>query len=156
MTEAEKWLGEYAGNQQQVERPLVYWPGAFAVIIGLVGLLWSLPVPGAFRAISPVLNWGSTFLLAATVYYFVISVPLAIGMLPFTLGLAALEMRIAHLTLLPSPWASVGLLAAGIAAIWLSKNRESDAGYVWRHLLLVMLGPLWLLSDLYRRLRIPY
>ena len=156
MTEAEKWLGEYASNQAQVELPLIYWPGVFAVIIGLVGLLWSLPVPDAFRAISPVLNWGTTFLLASTVYYFVISVPLAIGMLPFTLGLVALEMRIAHFTLLPLRWVTLGLLAAGTAAIWLSKDREFAAGFMWRHLLLVMLGPLWLLSDLYRRLRIPF
>ena len=156
MTDAERWLGEFAANQQQVGLPLVYWPGIFAVIIGLVGLLWSLPVPDAFRAISPVLNWGTTFLLAATVYYFVISVPLAIGMLPFTLGLVALEMRIAHFTQLPLAWATLSLLAAGMLAIWFSQSQEATRDFVWRHLLLVMLGPLWLLSDLYRRLRIPY
>lgn len=156
MTEAETWLGEYANQQQQVGLPLVYWPGVFAVIIGLVGLLWALPVPEAFRAISPVLNWGTTFLLAASVYYFVISVPLAIGMLPFTLGLIALEIRLAKIAPLPLPLVTLCLLAAGILAIWLSRDRAAIGGFFWRHLMFVMLGPLWLLADLYRRLGIPY
>lgn len=156
MNEAEKWLGKFREDQQQVDWPVIYWLGVFAVIIGLVGLLWSLPVPEAFRAISPVLNWGSTFLLAATVYYFVISVPLAIGMLPFTLGLIALEIRITALTPIPLPWAAFCLFAAGVLALWLSRDRDFDGSFLRRHLLFVMLGPLWLLSDLFRKLRIPY
>jgi hypothetical protein len=78
------------------------------LVLGTVGILWSLPVPEEFARISPVLNWGSVFLMAAVVYYFIISIPLAIGMLPFVAGITAM-----------------------------------------------MIGPAWLLANLYRRLGIP-
>ena len=59
------------------------------VVLGTVGLLWLLPTPDEFFNISPLLNWGSAFLMVTAVYYFIISVSLAIGMLPFILGVAS-------------------------------------------------------------------
>ena len=60
------------------------------VVLGTVGLLWTLPIPDQFFEISPLLNWGTAFLMATAVYYFIISVSLAIGMLPFLLGIAGI------------------------------------------------------------------
>ena len=62
------------------------------VVLGTVGLLWTLPIPDEFFEISPLLNWGTAFLMAAAVYYFIISVSLAIGMLPFILGVAGVQV----------------------------------------------------------------
>ena len=156
MSETHKWLERYEQNHNDLAYPLVYWAAVPMVSLGTVGLLWLLPVPAEFFDISPLMNWGSAFLMAATVYYFVISVPLAIGMLPFTLGLIALEIRITALTPIPLPWAAFCLFAAGVLALWLSRDRDFDGSFLRRHLLFVMLGPLWLLSDLFRKLRIPY
>ena len=155
MVEADRWLTEFSTNQEQVRWPVLYWPSVFLVIIGTVGLLWSLPVPEAFQAISPALNWGTTFLMAAVVYYFVISTPLAIGMLPFVLGIISVEAWIAGLTF-PPPWVALDLTAVGIAGLWFSRGEVTITSFLGRHLQLIMIGPLWLLADIYRRLRIPY
>ena len=68
----------------------LYWLAVPVLVMGTVGLLW----PYRCRRLSSSeflhsLNWGSTFLMATVVYYFIISVSLAIGMLPFMLGVAA-------------------------------------------------------------------
>jgi hypothetical protein len=125
------------------------------LVIGTVGMLWSLPVPGAFRDISPVLNWGSAFLMAAVVYYFILSVALAIGMLPFIMGISALQLWLVA-SALPLSGISLALVALAVAGLWLGHRASGGLLAVFRDIQLMMIGPAWLLSNLYRRLGIPY
>ena len=92
MSESDGWLDRYERNHRNLSNPVVYWAAVPMVVVGTVGLLWYLPIPTEFAQISPLLNWGSAFLMAATIYYFIISLSLAIGMLPFVLGLASLQL----------------------------------------------------------------
>jgi len=154
MSETEDWLSRYAESHAELVSPLVYWFAAPLVVLGTVGLLWSLPVPDEFYAISPLVNWGSLFLMATTVYYFIISVPLAIGMLPFVIGIAAVQTWLEASQHSPVRVAT-GLLIAGIIGLLLSRRRGRTARLVFQDLQLMMIGPAWLLSVLYRRMGIP-
>ena len=92
MSEISDWLTHFEETQRSLHNRVVYWLAVPMVVIGTVGLLWSLPVPAEFYEISPLLNWGSAFLMATAVYYFIISLSLAIGLLPFLLGVAAAQL----------------------------------------------------------------
>ena len=118
-------------------------------------MLWSLPVPAQFYEISPLLNWGSAFLMAAAVYYFIISLSIAIGMLPFILGVAAVQVWLEQ-SLYSHPHAAGGLLVGGTIGLWLGHRDEPGLRPVLRDLQLMMIGPAWLLSVLYRRIGIPF
>jgi hypothetical protein len=123
--------------------------------MGTVGLLWSLPVPEAFRNISPLLNWGVTFLMAAEVYYFIISISLAIGMLPFLFGAALLVVAIQ--SNVDSPlWLSIVSITIGIAGVYLGKGSNRGIRELIGDVQLIMIAPIWLLSRLYVRLHIPF
>jgi hypothetical protein len=148
------WLQKYEESHADLAFPALYWAAVPMVVLGTVGLLWALPIPGEFHNISPLLNWGSTFLIAATVYYFIISVPLAIGMLPFVLGVASCQVWLAESDFSPSR-VSAGLLVAGIIGIWMGRRRQWSLAPLWKDLQLMMIGPAWLLSVLYRRIGIP-
>jgi hypothetical protein len=154
MAETDDWLKRYEDSHAELAYPVLYWVAIPMVVLGTVGLLWTLPTPDEYYDISPLLNWGSTFLMAATVYYFIISVPLAIGMLPFIIGVAS-----AHAWLEVSDYSplrvSVGLLLAGIIGLWIGRRRQWSPIPVLGDLQLMMIGPAWLLSVLYRRLGIP-
>lgn len=154
MTAADSWLKHYGDTHDNLAYPFVYWAAVPMFVLGLVGQLWLLPVPAEFEAVSPLLNWGSAFLMAAAVYYFVISVSLAIGMLPFLMGVASLQLWLAQSDY-SATHVTVGLLAAGIAGIWLGHRNEPGIRPVLRDLQLAMIGPAWLLSVLYRRVGIP-
>ena len=154
MTEIDSWLDHYARMHDDLTNPAIYWMGVPLVVLGTVGLLWSVPVPDAFLDISPLFNWGTAFLMAAVVYYFIISISLAIGMLPFVVGLAAVQMWLARSGLEPVGM-SLGLLAAGIIALWLGHLRHGVVVPVLRDLQLMMIAPAWMLSVLYRRIGIP-
>ena len=155
MTDTDNWLERYAENHSNVSNPLVYWAAVPMVVIGAVGLLWSLPTPEEFSQISPLLNWGSAFLMATTIYYFIISLSLAIGMLPFLLGIASLQLWLIE-SRYPALGVATGLLVAGIVGLLLGRRKAGGIPAVLQDLQLMMIGPAWLLSLIYRRLGIPY
>jgi hypothetical protein len=148
-------LTDYGEDHRNLSFASLYWVAVLGLVFGTVGLLWSLPVPAAFEQISPALNWGSTFLMAATVYYFIISMPLAIGMLPFVFGIAAVQIWLQE-----SPWplARVAALIFAISLIGIYLGRLACGGIkaVFRDIQAMMIAPVWLLSVLYRRFGIPF
>ncbi len=154
MSETEDWLSHYGKSHAELASPLAYWVAVPLVVLGTVGLLWSLPVPDAFYDISPLVNWGSLFLMAATVYYFIISVPLAIGMLPFVLGVGSIQVWLEASQYSPLR-VTAGILIAGIVGLLLGRRHGRTAVLVLQDLQLMMIGPAWLLSVLYRRIGIP-
>lgn len=155
MSENLSWLLRYEQRHTDLRNPVVYWAAVPMVVVGTVGLLWSLPIPVQFYEISPFLNWGSAFLIAATIYYFIISLSIAIGMLPFMLGLASLQLWLTA-SAYPALGVSVGLLVAGTIGLWLGRRGAGGIRAVLQDLQLMMIGPAWLLSVMYRRFGIPY
>ena len=155
MTDSDGWLERYGASHSDVTYPLIYWAAVPVVVFGTVGLLWTLPIPAQFYEISPLLNWGSVFLMATAVYYFIISLSIAIGMLPFILGVAALQLWLEQSGFSPLR-VSVGLLVAGTIGLWLGHRNKSGIVPVLQDLQMMMIGPAWLLSMLYRRIGIPF
>ncbi|MGI9233453.1 MAG: hypothetical protein ACR2RD_07470 [Woeseiaceae bacterium] len=155
MSDNDSWLDRYEQRHTDLTNPVVYWAAVPMVVVGTVGLLWSLPIPVEFYEISPFLNWGSAFLIAATIYYFIISLSIAIGMLPFMLGLASLQLWLSA-SGYPAQGVSIGLLVAGTVGLWLGRRDSGGLRAVLEDLQLMMIGPAWLLSIMYRRFGIPY
>lgn len=152
VSDIDNWLTRFGESHRNLRNPLVYWAAVPMLLVGLSGLLWSLPVPAEFRQISPLLNWGSTFLMVTAIYYFIISLALAIGLLPLLLGLASIQLWLAG-----STWSAdainTGCAAAGFAGIALGRGLSARA--IAEDLQLIMIGPAWLLSVVYKRFGIP-
>lgn len=152
---AESWLERYERNHKNLTWPLIYWAAVPMVVVGATGVLWNLPVPAEFYEISPLLNWGSAFLMVTTVYYFIISLSLAIGLLPFVLGVGGIQGW-----LVASDYSATrvtaGLLIAGIIGLAMGHRRERMLAATLEDLQTIMIGPAWLLSVIYRRAGIPY
>ena len=117
-------------------------------------MLWSIPVPEVFRESSPTLNWGTLFLMATLVYYFILSITLAFGALPFVVLVIALLAWIDALGIGLRPL-SAGVFALAFAAQLLGRRSMGRPMNPLRNLQYLMLGPLWLLAPVYRRLNIP-
>jgi hypothetical protein len=153
VTDIDDWLSRYEKTHDDLDSPVVYWAAIPMVIVGMTGLLWALPAPDEFFKISPLLNWGSAFLMVTAIYYFIISLAIAIGLLPFLLGLAAIQMWLTNHGF-PVNSVAIGLLVAGIVGLALGRNGSPRA--VVQDLQLIMIGPAWLLSVLYKRFGIPF
>lgn len=152
---ADIWLEQYAKHHQHPANKVLHWLCVPAVVVAIVGLLWSLPVPAAFGDISPALNWGTTFLLAAVVYYFIMSIPLALGMLPVVLAITAAVIWLEQLDI-PLWLSSAALFVVAWLGQFVGHVIEGEHPAFLRDLQFLMIGPVWMLAALYRRLGIPY
>ena len=155
MPETERWLKEYGNNRVDIRYQAIYWVAVLTLILGTVGILWSLPIPPEFTDISPLVNWGSCFLMATAVYYFIISIPLAIGMLLPILGIASAQYVIAELSGAVI-YLSTGLTILSIVGLYLGHRRNSGFRAVLDDVQFMMIAPIWMLSKLYKRFGIPY
>ncbi len=89
------------------------------------------------------------------VYYFVMSIPLALGMLPFVLLVVVI---VNWMDGLPGPlwlWSAIVFVVAWIGQFY-GHAVEGRRPAFFRDLQFLMIGPLWLLAALYRRLGISY
>ena len=121
--ETDRRLSDYGDSHADITYPGVYWLSVPILVLGTVGMLWSLPIPEEFVKISPVLNWGSTFRMVAVVYYFIISISLAIGMLPFVVGVTALQLWLVRSSF-SLIGVSSGLFVASIVGLYLGHYRR--------------------------------
>jgi len=155
MKTTDEWLADYGRNHRDGANKLLHWICVPIIVVSIVGLLWSIPVPEAFSRASPALNWGTVFLMASVVYYFIMSISLAVGALPFVLGVVG---NVAWLDGLPVPlWTlSLGLFGLGWAGQLFGHWLEGSRPAFFRDLMFLMIGPLWLIAGVYRRFNIPY
>ena len=155
MSPADQWLDRYGEGHHHRINKLLHWVCVPLIVVSLVGLLWSIPVPSAFRDASPVLNWGTVFLMASIVYYFIMSISLAFGILPFIILVVA---AVTWLETLPTPLPvlSVAIFALAWAGQFVGHWFEGKRSSFLQDLQFLMIGPLWMLAAVYRRLGIPY
>jgi uncharacterized membrane protein YGL010W len=153
--ETDRWLDDYGASHRDIRNPGIYWLAVPLLVTATVGMLWSLPAPEEFRQISPLLNWGSVFLMAAVVYYFIISVSLAIGMLPFVFGICGLQLWLSHSEFGLVP-VSAALFVGSIAGLFAGQIKNGGIRAVFQDIQMMMIGPVWILSRLYRRAGIPF
>lgn len=155
MKTVDQWLAEYGESHCNLINKGLHWICVPVIVVSLVGLLWSLPVPHAMARVSPWLNWGTLLLLAALLYYLWLSRSLAAGMAVFV---AVVILTIVGLSRLPiSLWVICGALFV-IAWIgqFIGHYYEGKRPSFFKDIQFLMIGPLWLLSFVYRKLRIPF
>jgi uncharacterized membrane protein YGL010W len=155
MRTVEQWLEEYGESHRNATNKTLHWVCVPIIVVSLIGLLWSVPAPRTWQQISPLLNWGSLFLFAGVVYYLTMSWSLAVGMAVFA-GLVMLS--IVGLQSLPWPlWsACIALFVVAWIGQFIGHHYEGKRPSFFKDIQFLMIGPLWLLSFIYRKLRIPY
>ncbi len=151
---AEHWIAVYDRGLANTVNRLIHRICAPVFVAALLGLLWCLPVPEGPAMNVAAVNWATLFAMAMVVYYFIMSIPLAIGALPFVAatlgGIAWLDRIDAPLLLI----ASTTLLVTAIGQF--IGHRLESGGSLLRDVLYCVIAPIWVLAAVYRRFGIPY
>ena len=155
MRSVSDWLAEYGTSHQHPTNKLLHWICVPPIVLAVMGLLWSLPVPAAFAALSPWANWATLTCLAALLYYLTLSPRLAAGLI---LAFAALLALTRALGALPWPLWATSLVIFVIAWIgqFIGHAIEGERPSFFKDLQFLLIGPLWLLAAAYRRLSLRY
>jgi uncharacterized membrane protein YGL010W len=149
------WLSEYGASHQNRTNKLLHWICVPPIVLAVMGLLWSEPVPGMFRALSPWLNWASLSAAAALLYYLALSARLAAGVL---IAFGVLLVLTHALARLPWPLWATSLVIFIVAWIgqFIGHAIEGVRPSFFKDLQFLLIGPLWLLAAAYRRLSVRY
>ena len=149
------WLGEYGESHIDPTNKLLHWVCVPLIVLALMGMVWSIPVPGVFAEVSPWLNWATLGAALALVYYASLSVRLAVGI---AIAFAAMFAIVAALEELPWPlWmTSLVIFVAAWIGQFIGHAIEHKRPSFFKDVQFLLIGPLWLLAALYRRLGISY
>ena len=149
----EALLAEYGESHQNETNKAVHWVCVPVIVWTVMAGLYAIPQPG-FMADVAWLNWLTLVLAASLVYYVFLSLTLALGV-----GIYAAV----------SYWLVLGVESAGwvVWQVALVLFILAWAGQFWGHKIegkkpsflkdiqFLMIGPAWLLSFIYKRVRIP-
>ena len=154
MRTAEQWLEDYGSSHRNPTNEALHWICVPAILWCVLGLLWITPSPGTLRLNFPWANWATLITLLAVLYYASLSVPLTLGIAPLLILMLWSIEALSHNTVVPL-WlvcATVFILAwiGQFVGHAIEKKRPSFL----KDLQFLLIGPIWLLASVYRKLGI--
>ena len=160
MKSIDTWFEEYGESHQNPINKKLHWICIPAIVFSLIGLLWSIPhgyfvgiFPGQY---SPYLNWATIFMGLILLYYLRLSIPMAIGMLVFTLGVLYGNNYVIHNIQLPLWKFSIILFVIAWIGQFIGHKIEGKKPSFFQDLQFLLIGPAWLMGFIFRKLRIKY
>jgi uncharacterized membrane protein YGL010W len=153
MTPVSSLLAEYSADHQHPVNRQLHTVCVPVIVISLLGLLWSIPVPGGSDRLPSFVNWATVGAAVALLWYVKLSARLAVGMV---ISLALAFAIIIGLTRLQAPlWlTSTAIFVVAWIGQFIGHGFEGKRPSFFRDLRFLLVGPLWVIEKLYRRLGI--
>lgn len=151
MKTAEQWFQQYGQSHQNPVNKAIHWVCIPLIVVSLLGVLMSVPLPLGPGWLNP-----ATLVLALALgWYAMISVRLALGML---LAGTAMLAAASALQALPVPLWLSSLVVFVLAWVgqFVGHRIEGKKPSFFEDVQFLLVGPLWLLGFVYRRLGIAY
>jgi uncharacterized membrane protein YGL010W len=150
-----EWLGEYGESHGNPTNKVLHWICVPPIVLSVMGFIWSIPVPAAFASLSPWLNWATLLGVVAFAYYLALSPKLALGIAVAFIVMFAIVDALADL---PFPLWATSLVIFVVAWIgqFIGHAYEGKRPSFFKDVQFLMIGPLWLVAALYRRLGLKY
>ncbi|MCC2639363.1 MAG: hypothetical protein K0Q68_3082 [Moraxellaceae bacterium] len=134
-----EWLDEYGESHQNKVNKAIHWICVPVIYFCVFALLHSL---------HPWAAWGG--LAVALAFYIPVSLPLALGMLVLTVAMLALIPLIPQVL-----WVAVGLFVVTWIFQFIGHRIEGKKPSFFKDLQFLLVGPIWLLNFVYKRLGLP-
>lgn len=153
MRSVQSWLDEYQQSHSHPVNEIIHWICIPLIMLSTIGLLWAVPLPGPIAA-HPLLNLGTITVAGALAWYMMMNRKLAVGMALWSGALLAIDFYLASRGVLV--FTSVALfVGAWLVQLWGHKVEGKKPSF-FKDLQFLLIGPLWLLSAVYRKLGITY
>jgi uncharacterized membrane protein YGL010W len=155
MRTVQNWLDDYSVSHKNPVNKRIHWICVPLIMLSALGMLWTVPRPAFFFSLSPYLNWATLLILASLIYYLLLSVRLAAGMLLVSVVMCVVIELLAGLPW-PLLWTSVVIFAAAWIGQFIGHKIEGRKPSFFKDLQFLLIGPIWLLADAYKRLGFAY
>jgi uncharacterized membrane protein YGL010W len=154
MTPITTWFDNYSGDHQNATNQSIHVVCVPAILWSVIALLWCIPVPEGMG--QPGL-WAGAAMFFAWIFYWKLSRKLALGMLlQFVLfgGICAIvRATFGGQVLL---WAGIAVFVVAWIGQFLGHKIEGRRPSFFTDLAYLLIGPLWVLAKLYRKVGLSY
>ncbi len=151
-----EWLVEYGESHRNPRNKALHWVCVPVIVWSIIGLLWTLPTPLALRDLHPRVNWAEFWVMVALAYYAVLSIRLALGAAVTFLAMLWSIDSLDRSGGWPLWSISIGLFALAWVGQFIGHAIEGKRPSFFKDVQFLLIGPLWLLADAYRRLGIRF
>jgi len=155
MKTIEQWLDDYDQSHQNSVNKILHFICVPLIMLSLLGLLWPMSVSIESINMPVDLNWAVILILFALLYYAFISLSLAAGMLLVSTGMMLVLDSLASLQT-PLWQISLEIFVIAWAGQFIGHRFEGRSPAFFKDVQFLLIGPLWLLSFVYRKLGIAY
>jgi len=150
----DRFLGNYAEDHRDPTNQLIHWLCVPPIVWTVLALVWAIPVPPALGRQG---LWAGLLMALVLIWYWRLSRPLALAMTVAFVGLGFLTHYL-HFLL-----GTQGLIVAAVAVFvvaWVGQfighHFEGRRPSFFTDLVYLLVGPLWLMAKLFRRLGLRY
>lgn len=154
MRTVHEWLREYGISHQNRVNRMLHWICVPAIVFSLLGMLWLLPFPDTGISLIHI-NLCTLFIFMAMLYYLWLSPSLALGMFAVMVAVYLVftwfESQSMH-----SLAGYLGLFVIAWVGQFIGHHIEGRRPSFFRDIQFLLIGPLWLLSVVYRRWGLRY
>jgi uncharacterized membrane protein YGL010W len=153
---ADQWFAEYGESHQSRVNELIHWVCVPVIFFSVMGLVASIPVPAALTSVAPWFNWIQPVAVLVLMFYVRLSPALAIGMLGFmSFCYLALEWHAAACPV--AMWkSSLALFVLAWAGQFIGHKIEGKKPSFFKDVQFLLIGPVWLMHFVYRKLNVAY
>jgi uncharacterized membrane protein YGL010W len=160
MAAAQMLLDEYGESHQNPTNKLIHWICVPVIYWSTVGLIWSIPagpleglLSGSAAAYA---NWASVGAILSLLWFFKMSINLGIGLTLWSALMLFLCERVEALSSVPLYQLSLVLFLVAWAGQFIGHKIEGKKPSFLKDLQFLLVGPMWLMHFVYRKLGIAY
>ena len=150
MNSVQDWLDAYGKSHQNLINKKIHWVCVPLIMLSLLGLLWMVDISND----SLYLNAATILIFAVSIYYFRLSVAMGIGMLLISLLMILIINYINYYQFGSKPYVFIFIFSW--IGQFLGHKIEGKKPSFFEDLQFLLIGPLWLLSQIYSVLNIKY
>lgn len=154
MRTVNQWLSEYGESHQNKTNKAIHWICVPAIFLSITGLLYSIKLPWSIYGLP--LNVAIIVILLVTLYYLRLSSALGIGMFLFGLLCLFICYAIEHYVPLSLWLVSILIFVVAWIGQFYGHNVEGKKPSFLKDIQFLLIGPMWLLSFIYKKMGVKY
>ena len=144
-------LDEYGESHQNPVNKAFHWICVPVILWTIVALLWAIPFPESIHLGAYPLNWAIISLALVQIYYFRLSLSLAIGMLGIVAAMLWLTHWVSVNVSVPLWQLAVALFVVAWVGQFIGHTVEGKRPSFFKDVQFLLIGPAWLLSFIYKK-----
>ncbi|MEO6134509.1 MAG: Mpo1-like protein [Ginsengibacter sp.] len=154
MRTVNEWLSEYGESHQNETNKTIHWICVPSIFLSIIGLLYSIKLPWMVGGIT--VNVAMIAIFLVTLYYLRLSISLGVGM--FLFGLICLFLYHAMEKYIPLSLWMVSLIIFAVAWVgqFYGHSVEGKKPSFLKDLQFLLIGPMWLMSFIFKKMGVRY